>query len=235
MGTGGLPKIDLGLLGRAVSKKLTGRIKYRSGAGYDAQRYWSDRFGKYGVSLRGAGHEGLAEEANEKMYVEAAEVFQSVVEPLWDDLSELRALEIGCGTGFYTTLLNRLGVTEYTGVDITSTLFDRHKRQFPAYRFVQADVTKDAIEGEYDLAIMIDVTEHIVTRDGLEAAFANVGRAVAPGGYFIVGPQFEQSRRHLFYVHFWSVEDVSSMLADWEEVGRRRFRNGTLLAFRKRP
>lgn len=233
MGTGGRPKVALGLLRRAVSKKLTGRMKYRSGTGYDAQRYWTDRFDKYGASLRGAGHEGLPEDANEKMYTEAAGIFESVVGSLEVDLTRARALEVGCGTGFYTARLHGLGVESYTGVDITSTLFDTHRHRFPNYRFVQGDVTRDPIAGEFDLAVMIDVTEHIVARDALEAAFANVGRALAPGGYFIVGPQFERSRRHLFYVHFWSVEDVKSMLRDWAEVAQREFRNGTLLVFQK--
>jgi SAM-dependent methyltransferase len=233
MGSGRLPKIDFGLLGRAVSKKLTGRIKYRSSTGYNAQRYWTDRFDKYGVSLRGAGHEGLPEDQNERMYLEAAGVFRSVVGSLGEDLSRTRTLEIGCGTGFYTAELDRLGVVNYTGVDITSTLFETHRRRFPNYRFVQADVTRDPIAGQFDLAVMIDVTEHIVDRAALEDAFANVGRALAPGGYFIVGPQFDQSRRHLFYVHFWSVEDVRSMFGEWREVAQSNFRNGTLLGFRK--
>jgi SAM-dependent methyltransferase len=233
MSADGRPKLDFGLVGRVISKKLTGRLKYRSREGYDAKHYWSDRFDKYGVSLRGAGHEGLSEEENEKMYVEAAAVFEALVKPLLADLTEPRVLEIGCGTGFYTALLNRLGVTDYTGVDITSTLFDSHRRRFPGYRFVQADVTKDPVEGEYDLAIMIDVTEHIVTRDALEAAFSNVRRGLTPGGSFIVGPQFDQSRRHLFYVHFWSVEDVESMFGDGTEVARQEFRNGSLLVFKK--
>jgi hypothetical protein len=94
-------------------------------------------------------------------------------------------------------------------------------------------VTKDAIAGEYDLVIMIDVTEHLVTRDALEAAFSNIRRALAPGGWFIVGPQFDQSRRHLFYVHFWSAEDVESMFGDWDEVSSLEFRNGSLLVFKK--
>jgi SAM-dependent methyltransferase len=226
-------KIDFRLLKRAISKKLTGRIKYRSRAGYDAQRYWSDRFEKYGPSLQGAGHEGLTEEANEKMYMEAASVFKAAVEPLLGTSTAPRILEIGVGTGFYTELLDGLAVTDYTGVDITNTLFEGHKRRFPGYRFVQADVTKDPIQGEYDLAIMIDVTEHIVTRDALEAAFSAVRGALAPGGWFMVGPQFEQSRRHLFYVHFWSVEDVESAFADWDEVAREEFRDGQLLVFRK--
>ncbi|MQB01591.1 MAG: methyltransferase domain-containing protein [Actinobacteria bacterium] len=233
MGADRRPKIDFGLLKRAISKKLTGSIKYRSRAGYDAQRYWSERFNKYGSSLRGAGHEGLSEEANEKMYLEAAGVFQGVVGPILGHLTEPRVLEIGCGTGFYTSLFNQLGLDNYTGVDITNVLFDRHRRRFPRYRFLQADITKHPIDGSYDLAIMIDVIEHIVTRDALEAAFANLRAALAPGGYLIVGPQFDQSRRHLFYVHFWSVEDVKTAYAEWDEVERKAFRNGILLVFQK--
>jgi len=227
------PKIDLGLVKRAISKKLTGRLKYRSGTGYDAEKYWGDRFKKYGSSLQGAGHEGLTEEANEAMYLEAARVFQEAVEPLLHGIQDATVLEIGVGTGFYTDLLHRSGINHYTGVDITDALFDDHRRRFPEYRFLQADVTKDPVEGSYDLAIMIDVTEHIVTRDALDAAFRTIRDALRPGGCFVVGPQFDQSRRHLFYVHFWSVQDVADAFSDWDEVARKAFRDGHLLIFRK--
>lgn len=233
MAAGGRRTIDLTLLKRAISKKLTGRLRYRTPAGYDAKRYWTDRFDKYGTSLRGAGHEGLSEEANEEMYLEAARVFEATIRRLLSKHDGTRALEIGCGTGFYTDLLKRVGVAEFTGIDITDALFAEHRERFPGFRFVQADVTKDPLEGTYDLAVMIDVTEHIVTRDDLDSAFSNIANVLVPGGYFIVGPQFEQSRRHLFYVHFWSVDDVRSAFPDWDEVANEDFRDGRLLVFRK--
>ena len=58
----------LSTLRRAASKLLTGPLKYRRGTGYDARRYWSDRFGRYGMSLRGPGNEGLSNDENRRLY-----------------------------------------------------------------------------------------------------------------------------------------------------------------------
>jgi SAM-dependent methyltransferase len=226
-------RVDTGLLRRAISKWFVGPLKYRSRDGYDAERYWSDRFGKYGSSLQGVGHEGMSEAENQQMYSEAAGVFERVLRSLIPDEPPPRTLEIGCGSGFYTGLLSEVGVTEYTGVDITSALFSTLQPRFPTYRFVQADITKDAMPGEYDLAIMIDVTEHIVSRQGLEAAFEHLKNALVPGGYLVVGPQSDRPARHLFYVHFWSVDDVEQQVTGWESVSRDDFRGGQLLVFRK--
>lgn len=226
-------RLDTGLLRRAISKWFVGPLRYRSRDGYDAERYWTDRFGKYGSSLRGAGHEGLSEAANQAMYSEAAGVFERVVRSLIDDIPQPRTLEIGCGSGFYTGLLSQLGLTDYTGLDITSAMFATLQSGFPTYRFLQADITKDAVHDEYDLAIMIDVTEHIVSRQGLEAAFEHIKNALVPGGYLVVGPQSDKAARHLFYVHFWSVDDVQRQFAGWKQVFREDFREGKLLVFKK--
>jgi SAM-dependent methyltransferase len=220
------------LLGRAISKLVIGPIKYRAAGGYDAERYWSDRFRRYGSSLRGVGHEGLSDAANEAMYAEAAGLFKSVVEPLIDN-GRPRALEIGCGTGFYTNLLQALGISDYTGLDITSALFESLRASHPGFRFVHADITKVRLEDEYDLVVMIDVTEHIVTRPALEAAIAHIKACVAAGGYVIIGPQFDTGAHHLFYVHFWSVDELDSQFDGWQMVQRPHFRGGRLLVYRK--
>ena len=47
----------VGFIRRMWFKFVAGPAKYRRGEGYDAARYWEDRFSQYGRSLRGAGHE----------------------------------------------------------------------------------------------------------------------------------------------------------------------------------
>ena len=57
-------------IARILYKYTIGKLKYGRGDTYDAERYWSDRFEKYGASLLGPGHEGLSEDENEHMYNE---------------------------------------------------------------------------------------------------------------------------------------------------------------------
>jgi SAM-dependent methyltransferase len=184
------------------------------------------------MSLQGVGHEGLSETDNEAMYAEAGGIFDDLVRPIIaDDLP--KTLEIGCGVGFYTARLRALGVIDYTGLDITDALFPALREKFPGYGFVQADITTHALSDRFELVVMIDVTEHIVTADGLRAAIGHIKDATAPGGTVVIGPQFEKGARHLYYVHFWSVDDIASQFHDWRPVFREDYRGGKLLGFQK--
>lgn len=224
----------LGFLKRAFEKLVLGPFRYRRGRGYDAERYWGDRFRKYGRSLRAAGHEGLSERENEEMYRAAAEAFETICAQQGIEFGRARVLEVGCGVGFYTRLLRDLGVARYVGMDITDALFPELRGEFPTYEFVKGDVCADAIAGEYDLVVMIDVTEHIVEEDKLAAALANIRGALAQGGTFILGQPRQKSDRPLFYLRFWSMRDITSRFPG-DEVGEPLpFRTGYLLPIRKR-
>ncbi|MDP8957107.1 MAG: class I SAM-dependent methyltransferase [Actinomycetota bacterium] len=214
-------------------KTVVGPVKYRSKRGYDAHRFWSDRFRRYGGSLRGAGDEGLTEEENREIYREAASVLSAYVRAEVNDLSSARLLDIGCGPGFFTGVVSDLAVTSYTGIDITDVLFPELSRRFPQYEFVRRDVTSDTLEGEYDVVLMIDVAEHIVGDTQMAAAMANVRNVLAPGGLFVIGPLAERGRRHLFYVRFWSPDEIRQRFHGYEERPSVRFRNGSLIGFRR--
>lgn len=224
----------LGFLKRAFSKLIVGPLRYRRGGGYDAERYWGDRFRKYGCSLRASGHEGLSERQNEEMYRAAAETFKTICARQGIEFGRARVLEVGCGVGFYTALLRDLGVERYVGMDITDELFPELRREFPDYRFVKGDVCADAIAGAYDVVVMIDVTEHIVEEDKLAAALANIRSALVEGGTFILGQPDQKSDRPLFYLRFWSMRDITNHFTN-DEVGEPlAFRRGYLLPIRKR-
>jgi SAM-dependent methyltransferase len=222
--------IDLTKL--AVQKLITGRLKYKSDSRFEARRFWDDRFNRYGTSLRGAGMDGLSEEENDRMYQEAARVLLKTFASQGAELATARVLEIGCGPGFYTRLMSANGVRSYVGVDITDVLFPKLKAEFPDFVFIKADVTADQLPGEYDVIFVIDVLEHILTTDALDRALGNVQRVLAPGGLLVIGPSMDRERRHLYYVHFWSVEDVRSRLPDLREEAAVEFRKGYLQSFR---
>lgn len=224
--------VDLGLLRRGIDKLLIGPIKYRSRGGYDAERFWDDRLRSYGLSLRGVGHEGLSEAANSEEYAQAAAVFRRTIQPLVGDRPP-KTLEVGSGTGFYTSLLQQMGVRDYTGFDITDALFGSLRERFTGYRFVQGDITVDTIRDAFDLVVMIDVTEHIVSTRKFQEAMSNLKGSTLPGGYVVIGPQFDKGSRHLFYVHFWSIDQVDEQFDGWQHLICEDFRGGKLLVYRK--
>ncbi len=150
------------------------------------------------------------------------------------DLAEARVLEIGCGTGYFTSLLEDLGVRSYAGCDVTDVLFPDLRARFPHFRFQQKDVTSEPLNGLWDVVLMIDVLEHIVDEQRLSRALENVRRAVRPSGLLLLGPVTDSAsnRRRLFYVRLWSSADVRPVFRD-DEVSSVSFVGGSLLTIRK--
>lgn len=223
----------LGFLKRVIEKAILGPRRYGRGDDYDAAAYWRDRFDKYGQSLRGAGHEGLSEDVNRDMYEEAAKVFADLCRKESLDYSSARVLDIGCGNGFYAGLLSGLGVREYSGLDITDVLFPALRERFPEFVFEKKDITCDDLDGNFDLILMIDVVEHIVTEPKLSRAMANVKRVLAPGGLFVISGLRETGRRKLFYVRSWSLEEIAKEFPGYHIGEAVAFRDSTIIPIRK--
>lgn len=224
---------SLNLAIRGFYKLIVAPIIYGKKDDYDAQRYWSDRFSKYGNSLKGVGHEGISEQENEKAYAEAAKVFVEVCSREKIDFAKARILEIGCGTGFYTQILSDLGAKDYLGVDITDVLFPKLQEKVPEFNFLQKDITTDLIEGEFDLVVMIDVIEHIVNESKFTSAMETIKKCLSKQGLFIIAPLVEVKRRELFYVNFWSLEDLEKRFINHQFSKLTPFRNGYILSIRK--
>jgi SAM-dependent methyltransferase len=183
--------------------------------------------------MKGVGDEGLSEHDNCAMYENARTVFLDLCRYEGVDLSTARVLEIGCGNGFYARLLKQQGVNHYLGVDITDALFPILAEQFPLFQFIRRDITVDPIDGEFDLILMIDVIEHIVSEKNLAFALGNLERCLVRNGRLIVSPVVEKGRQSLFYVRFWTVEDIKKRLLASMVSESIPFRDSKLLIAKK--
>ena len=210
------------------------RHKYARAAGYDAEQYWHDRLGRHGRSLRGPGREARSEAENIADYAAAADGFRECCREEGLDLRGAAVLDIGCANGFYAGLCRDAGVRSYSGVDITDVLFPDLAGQFRRFRFLKRDVTSDRLEGVFDVVLMIDVVEHIVTEQQLDVAMENVRRVLTSGGVFVLGmPSGKRWARWLFHVHCWREADITRRLPGFTAGGSRPFRDGRIFAFRK--
>lgn len=218
----------------ALYKKIIGPLKYCRGDDYAIEKYWRDRFLKYGQSLKGAGNVNLSEEKNAMMYAESAKIFINLCKKEGIDFSRIKVLEIGCGTGFYTELLYKLGARDYTGIDITDVLFDSLRKKFPQFKFLKSDITSAKIEEGFDVIVMMNVIEHIVKDSKLIVAMENVKHCLSEGGVFIVGAVMDTNKKHLFYVRYWTLEDIICKFSNHYIAHKMPFQNGHIVSIKSR-
>lgn len=223
----------IGFVIRVLRKTIIDPVKYGKHKDYDARKYWDNRLSKYGLSIKGSGDEGLSIEENERTYESVAEKFLTLCKKWEINFQQSDVLEIGCGSGFYTQLLYRMGVISYVGVDITDTLFLHHQERFPSYEFKQKDITVDTLNDKYDVIIMIDVIEHIVNDEKFSFAMNNIKNSLKDTGIFIVSPVLKKNKKHLFYVRHWTLEDVISYFEGYVFSEPVPFRDGHIIAVRK--
>ncbi|HER00347.1 MAG TPA: class I SAM-dependent methyltransferase [candidate division Zixibacteria bacterium] len=226
-------KNPIGFIKRVIYKKFIGPRKYGSGNDYDAARYWEDRLAKYGDSLRGVGDEGKSDRENVEEYARDEKIFCDVCNGLGVNFEKASVLDIGCGTGFYTDILERQGVKDYTGVDITNHHFEKLRERFPDYSFIKKDITSEKHEGDYDLIIMIEVLEHIVNDDKLDFAMENVKRCLKENGVFLISSIWEKGRKHMFYVRKWTLDEIRKRFRDYHFSEPIPFRGSYMVAIRK--
>ncbi len=114
-----------------------------------------------------------------------------------------RFLEIGCGTGFVLSgIRSAYPSIELSGSEIFSTGLDFAATRVPPAQFYQMDARNIPFRDHFDVIGAFDVLEHI---DDDEAAIAEVGKALRPGGGFLISvPQhpllWSPQDEHAFHV-----------------------------------
>jgi len=72
------------------------------------------------------------------------------------------------------------------------------------------------IDGKYDLIVIIDVIEHIVTDEKFNFAMTNIKNALSKVGYIVIAPIVEKNYKAQFYERHWTINDIRSILVDCE-------------------
>jgi SAM-dependent methyltransferase len=94
-------------------------------------------------------------------------------------------LEVGCGSGNFTTLM-AAGGHKVTGCDLHAPYVDIARARladYPAARVMCADATQADFEGGYDTVVLLDVLEHIEDDVGF---LARLRATLQPGGRIII-------------------------------------------------
>jgi len=167
---------------------------------YKPKDYWKQRHSKYGFNLRGVGNCSLSEDENAQVNQEAKEIFlQLCKRDAIDFNSASNALEVGCGTGLFTEALLQAGGKNLTAVDITDALLEGLREKFPKVSFKMLNIAKEQLSAQYDLIMMIDVTQHIVDDDEFAFAMNNIYSHLDEGGVFIVTAWLSEKQKKRTY------------------------------------
>jgi SAM-dependent methyltransferase len=104
-----------------------------------------------------------------------------------------RVLDIGCGPGNSSNLINEIGA-EVTGIDFSQKMVDVAIANYPKITFQQADAENIPIpDNAFDVIIANYVVHHLPNP---EKVFSEISRVLQPGGRFVFsvwGPSEEQS------------------------------------------
>jgi SAM-dependent methyltransferase len=102
--------------------------------------------------------------------------------PPWQSLH--RAADLGCGTGRTGAWLQRNGVAEIDGVDLTPQMLELARSKNVYRRLVEANLASTGLEsGAYDLVSTCLVDEHL---PDLHPLYREAWRLSKPGGWFVL-------------------------------------------------
>ena len=107
-------------------------------------------------------------------------VFSQFAENLGDDI-----LEVGCGTGNFTTLMGETGALVH-GIDIEPSFVEAAQqatRHQPNVSVEQADIVTGRWRQQFDTIVMLDVIEHIEDDAGI---LERLNEALIPGGRVVL-------------------------------------------------
>ena len=175
---------------------------------FDAGAYWRNRVVS-GSDLSIVGHRSMGLAYNAQIYERRLEVLNDMLEQhVTKPVSELRILDIGCGSGFYTGYWAERGVRDYVGVDISASTISHLFEQYPDFNFIHADITEGEPKGlawqrPFDLVTIFDVFYHIVDDDRFVNAVRHIGALTAGSGVVLVMDQLHSERyqisKHVVY------------------------------------
>jgi SAM-dependent methyltransferase len=156
--------------------------------------YWESRL-EENFGLHGTGYISLGKEYNNFLYKVRRNVFLRKMKSVHIDFTSSDVLDIGCGTGFYVDLWNKISVRTVTGIDITNIAVRSLKSKYPGQEFYQADISNQQdIEHlntkKYDIVSAFDVLFHIVDDNRYENAIKNIHSILKPKGIFVFSDNF---------------------------------------------
>lgn len=98
---------------------------------------------------------------------------------------DLKILEVGCGSGWFTPDLARYG--EVTATDLSDEVLSRAAKRWPEVRFVPGDfMALDLGERTFDVVVTLEVLSHVFDQKGF---IRKLSSHLRPGGLLMMATQ----------------------------------------------
>ncbi len=163
------------------------KIYFRMLFNYKPKTFWNELLTN-SFDLKGVGHYRKSNEENLKMYEDKKKILSDQMNAVGIKITpETRMVEIGIGVGYWTEYFHSLGVKNYLGNDIAEISVTNLQKKYPEYQFLHGDISEAMLpEGQFDIGVMIDVTQHITDDNRFNKAMDNLWKSLNSGAYLII-------------------------------------------------
>lgn len=163
------------------------KIYFRMLFNYKPKTFWNDLLTN-SFDLKGVGHYRLSNEENLKMYEKKKDILKGEMDKAGISITPgMNIIEIGIGVGYWTEYFEQLGAKKYTGNDIAEISVANMKKKYPAYNFIQGDISEVMLPvSSFELGVMIDVTQHITDDERFAKAMDNLWNSLKSGAILII-------------------------------------------------
>jgi SAM-dependent methyltransferase len=102
------------------------------------------------------------------------------------ELADARALEVGCGSGYYLSRLLDYGVSHAAGIDLVEERIAIARERYPRLELVAADASNLPWADEsFELVTQFTCLSSVLDPEVRRAIAAEMWRVLAPGGIFV--------------------------------------------------
>ena len=154
---------------------------------YKPKTFWNELLSN-SFDLKGVGHYRLSNEENLKMYEEKKRILEDQMNKTGVKITgDINIVEIGVGVGYWTEYFSVLGAKNYTGNDIAEVSVTNLQKKYAEFKFIQGDISEVMLpENNFDLGVMIDVTQHITDDNRFNSAMDNLWKSLKKGAFLII-------------------------------------------------
>ena len=159
---------------------------------FKPEKYWQERVsGRLDIGV--VGHRSFGRAYNSYIYQRRIDLISDFLCQINVDLTKLKVLDIGCGSGFYVDFWKSKGIKEYVGLDISKDSVNQLKARYPNYRFIHANITLaetlSKITETYDIITVFDVMYHIIDDTRASMAFKMMEKWLSEKGNILIFDQ----------------------------------------------